>query len=100
LLDAAFSVAWLKSESLQLFFQTENPCCWDGKPPKERYGANWVEDTETRLILMIHKNKLISGDVLGRVYQKGHTLRGNADRGCGIVEYNPQGEQHEPYSHW
>lgn len=59
LYDAAFDVAWLQSESLQLFFQTENPCCWDGKPPKQRYGKDWIKDTETRLFLM-HTDNLDS----------------------------------------
>lgn len=56
--DAAYDVAWMKSESLQLFFQTTNPCCWDGKPPRERYGKDWIKDTETRLYLMVHAGRL------------------------------------------
>lgn len=54
----AFDIAWMKSESLQLYFQTLNPCCWDNKKPKERYGRDWIKDTETRLYLMVNAGKL------------------------------------------
>ena len=56
--NAEADVTWSISESLQVYFQTLNPCSWDGKPPKERYGKDWVEDTETRLFLMLHKDRL------------------------------------------
>ena len=68
--DAAHDVTWSISESKQLFFQTLNPCCWDGKPPQQRYGSDWIEDTETRLICMVRD---VNSDVLERVHEKGHT---------------------------
>ena len=54
LYDAAHDINWTEAESLQLFFQTTNPCCWDDKSPKERYGKEWIENTQTRLITMIY----------------------------------------------
>ena len=69
LCDAGFEVAWMISESLQLYFQTTNPCEWDGKPPKQRYGDDWVADTQTRLILMLHKDS-IPKDIYNRLTRK------------------------------
>ena len=90
--DAAFDIAWMKSESLQVYFQTKNPCCWDGRSPQERYGIDWIEDTETRLICMVHN---INSDVLERVHEKGHTLTRETSRyGHGrIIEYDTEGSE-------
>lgn len=86
--DTAYDVTWALSESKQLFFQTTNPCCWDGKSPQERYGSDWIADTQTRLICMVRD---VNADVLERVHEKGHTL--TSDRKGYITEYDTEGNE-------
>lgn len=90
--DSANDITWMISESWQVFLQTVNPCCWDNKPPQERYGEDWIEDPETRVILIEqqHLQYPISEDVIARCIEKGHTLQ----RSHGyITEYDTEGYQ-------
>ena len=98
MINAAGEITWLQSESLQLFFQTTNPCCWNGETPQERYGKMWIPHTESRLICML---KNIKYRVRKRIIERGHYLSaqinhysmGHTSYGT-ITEYNEYGEEH------
>lgn len=84
--DAASDVTWALSESYQKFFQCKTVLCWDDKTAQERYGDDWIEDTQTRLICMVHN---VRSEVMDRILEKGHTL--SRDSHGHIVEYDAGG---------
>ena len=88
--DAAHDIGWAISESWQLFLQTTNPCCWDGKPPRERYGKGWIRDDQTRVLYMQHKDQ-ISERMFNRLLYRRHTLSYSSGW---LTEYDRNGDEY------
>ena len=87
--DAANDINWLVSESLQIFLQTTNPCCWDNQPPRKRYGKEWISDTESRLICMVRD---IPDDIYMRCTLTGVTQSTITECGGYLLETNQNKE--------
>ena len=88
--DAAHDVTWQISETWQLMLQCTNPCAWDGKHPRTRYGNGWLADPKTRVIYMEHENR-IDETMFKRLLYRRHTL----DYSHGyLTEYDRNGDEY------
>ena len=88
--DAAHDITWMIAESWQLMLQCTNPCEWDGKPPRTRYGNGWLADPKTRVIYMEHENR-IDETMFKRLLYRRHTL--DVSHGY-LTEYDRNGDEY------